>query len=232
MARSTLKHLVNKLTRKDVSEAPPPAKVEHGPAGIQQVGHREYVGGKWDQIGNLQFEFLKAQGLEPHHVFLDVGCGSLRGGVHIIPYLEAGNYLGIEKEQILIDAGIKQELGRPLYESKQPQLVVSAAFEFPRFTKVPDFALAQSLFTHLTVDHIDVCMKKLRAFVPGGCRFFATFRATDETIANPDTSHDRRRFHYTRARMEQLGIDNGWVPHYVGDWNHPRGQKMIEYVAD
>lgn len=42
--------------------------------------HRGAVGGMWDQIGKLQFEFMVKHGLKPEHKFLDIGCGSLRGG--------------------------------------------------------------------------------------------------------------------------------------------------------
>jgi hypothetical protein len=41
--------------------------------------HRRCVGGKWDEIGKLQIDFLKEQGLEKNMKFLDIGCGSLRG---------------------------------------------------------------------------------------------------------------------------------------------------------
>jgi hypothetical protein len=59
--------------------------------------HREVVGGMWDLIGHLQFEFLIGQGLQPHHYLLDGGGGSLRGGVHLIRYLEPGHYFGVDK---------------------------------------------------------------------------------------------------------------------------------------
>ena len=42
--------------------------------------HRGVVGGMWDEIGKLQFEFMVKQGLKSEHKFLDIGCGSLRGG--------------------------------------------------------------------------------------------------------------------------------------------------------
>ena len=38
--------------------------------------HRDMVGGMWDEIGRLQFEFLRARGLKPNHRLLDIGCGS------------------------------------------------------------------------------------------------------------------------------------------------------------
>jgi len=31
--------------------------------------------------------------------------------------------------------------------------------------------------------------------------------------------------------MEQFGKETGWQVEYIGDWNHPRGQKMVCYVT-
>src|SRR6478752_254837 len=70
---------------------------------------RSTVGGHWDEIGRLQFEFLVAEGLEPRHAFLDLGCGVLRGGVHFVRYLDPGNYYGIDISSAMID-GARREL--------------------------------------------------------------------------------------------------------------------------
>ena len=52
--------------------------------------HREYVGGMWESIGRLQFDFLINQGMKPESILLDIACGCLRLGVHAIPYLNKG----------------------------------------------------------------------------------------------------------------------------------------------
>jgi len=67
--------------------------------------HRKFVGSFWKEIGNLQFEFLCAQGLRKKDKLLDIGCGALRGGIHFIKYLEEGNYTGIDANESLIRAG-------------------------------------------------------------------------------------------------------------------------------
>jgi hypothetical protein len=202
-----------------------------GVLGKYLLGHREYVGGLWDEIGKLQFDFMIGQGLRPDHVFLDVACGSLRAGVRLIPYLDHGNYLGLEKEAWLVKAGIAKELGRELYASKAPELVISSSFEFEKFSKRPDFALAQSLFTHLREEDIAVCLSKLRRSVNPGARFFATYFFGADS-RSPGESHACHKFVYTRKQAERLGEANKWKPNYVGGWNHPRGQMMIEYVAE
>ena len=46
-----------------------------------QIDPAMAIGGLWDQMGQHQFDFLKKKGLKPQHKLLDIGCGSLRGGV-------------------------------------------------------------------------------------------------------------------------------------------------------
>jgi hypothetical protein len=58
--------------------------------------YMDVVGGMWDEIGKLQFEFLVKEGLNPEHFLLDVAWGSLRVGVHFVRYLESDCYKGID----------------------------------------------------------------------------------------------------------------------------------------
>lgn len=208
----------------------PGLRISHGPGGIRRVGHRRYVGGLWDEIGALQYEFLLRKGLLPHHYLLDIGCGSLRAGIHFIPYLEAGHYLGIDKEESLIRSGIERELGLRLFEEKRPQLMVSDSFEFAKFDARPDYALAQSLFTHLPPEIIRLCLAKLRPVIRDDGVFFATYFETGTPASNPSKPHDHLKFAYTRREMEGLGVEQGWEMEYLGDWEHPRGQIMVKYA--
>ena len=211
---------------------PSAQRTSHGPEGIRQLGHREYVGGLWAELGYLQFDFLYRAGLQPHHYLLDIACGSLRGGVHFIPYLESGHYLGIDKEEELIKAGVEHELGEEMLRLKQPRFVVSNNFEFDKFGMQPDFALAQSLFTHLPAYLIERCFRSLRQVVHARSVFYATFFLRDKDTApgNPDEPHDWGYFAYTRKQMENFGTLSGWSAHYIGEWNHPRAQKIVRYV--
>jgi hypothetical protein len=201
-----------------------------GEAGVRLIGHREYVGGLWDRVGQLQFDFLIARGLRPEHCFLDIACGSLRGGVHFIRYLDKGNYLGLDKEEVLIAKGIEEELGPGIYREKMPEFVISSDFEFHKFSKRPHFSLAQSLFTHLTAQDIRACFIRLRAFVDGDHQLFATF-SEGNPRGNRSASHSHAGFKYARAEMEAFGSQTGWTPTYVGSWGHPRGQVMVWYQA-
>jgi ubiquinone/menaquinone biosynthesis C-methylase UbiE len=196
---------------------------------VDGKGHRQYVGGLWEPIGTLQFNFMVKRGLRPQHVLLDIACGSLRGGVHFIPYLDRGNYLGIDIKQQLIDAGINNELGLSLYQQKKPEFVVSEAFEFERLSKKPDFAIAQSLFTHLIERDILLCLTQLRNVAKQNTKFYATFFESREPIKNSEQSHPHLSFLYTRQQMIHFGEATNWIARYIGDWNHPRNQMMFEF---
>jgi hypothetical protein len=203
-----------------------------GRPGIWLAGHRDYVGGRWREVSRLLIDFMVRMGLKPDHVLLDIGCGSLRGGVDFISYLHAEHYLGLESESRLIQLGIKEELGRRLLKLKFPEFVVSRRFEFEKFSKKPDFAIAHSLFTHLTEADIRQCLEKLRRFVNTGCRLYASYFIADAPHINESRrSHAQKSFMYSRAMVEDFGAKAGWTTSYIGEWGHPEDQMMIEYVA-
>lgn len=204
----------------------------HGPEGIRQVGHREYVGGLWDEVGRLQLRFLESRGLRSRHHLLDIGCGSLRGGVHFIRYLEPGRYMGVDKEQELLRLGAEQEVGPAIMAAKRPTLLAFADFEFDRLPARPFFAWAHSLFTHLPMEHIRRCLANLRPVIRPHGVLYATFAEADEPQANPDEPHDHRLFSYTRHEMIEAGNATGWAVRYIGKWGHPRGQRMLRLTVE
>ena len=114
-------------------------------------------------MGELQFRFLKEHGLEPDHELLDIGCGSLRGGVNFIKYLNEGKYCGLDINPSLIRAGHVEIKKENLIE-KRPMLLVNDSFQFQLFKKKFDYAIAQSVFTHLPVNVIQRCLINIEGF--------------------------------------------------------------------
>lgn len=220
--RSTLEQIINRI-------APSVHLDPQGDKGIKIKGHRGYVGGMWEEIGQLQFDFLIRKGLKPDSYLLDIACGALRLGVKAIPYLEPAHYLGIEKESGLVKAGLEEELDPALREEKQPNIVISNSFEFEKLKQKADFAIAQSLFTHLTPGLINRCFKKLQPYIKDDGVFYATYFRANRKIRNPWRSHDHGCFSYTQDEMIGFGEKHGFTANYIGDWNHPRNQVIVEY---
>ncbi len=209
---------------------------------VRTGAHREVIGGLWDEVGALQFDFLKNHGLKPEYRFLDVGCGSLRAGVRLVPYLEPGNYWGIDINQSLLDAGWELELKPADLHYRQPrgQLVALQDFEFDRLNASFDAAIATSVFTHLNFNRIRRCLAKLsRSMVDGGV-FYATFFEVPEghdretplrhTPGDVVTHSSQDPFHYTRGDVEHMIEDLPWQMEWIGDWDHPRDQRMVQFT--
>lgn len=203
-----------------------------GERGLRILGHRNYVGGSWvwEEVGRLQLKFLVERGLKYSDCLLDIGCGSLRAGRHLINYLDPGKYLGLEKHGDLLAAGIAHELAPGLVEVKRPEFVISSSFEFHRLSQKPDISIAQSVFAHFSSADISSCLKRLRAYVGSNHVCYATFFEGDSD-ANPLRSHDIWCFRYRPKQMKQFGEAAGWNPEYIGNWGHPRNQMMIRYNA-
>jgi SAM-dependent methyltransferase len=203
--------------------------------------HRRTIGNVelWDEIGTLQFQFLVDQGLEPQHYLIDVGCGPLRGGARFIRYLEPGRYFGIDKNQAALEEARELELTPEEIEAKRPTLAAMSDFGFARLGQSFDYALAQSVFTHLPLNEIIRCVMNIeRALVPGG-KFYATFFENPQGKFNLDDVHqtdsvvthfDRDFFHYDVATFEWICEGTRLSVEYVGDWGNPRNQKMLVFT--
>jgi hypothetical protein len=200
-----------------------------GAEGVAVLGHRGYVGREWDAIGAAQLWFLRERGLQPGDVLCDIGCGSLRGGRHLIPYLHRGHYLGLDAVRELVAAGIERELAPGVLAAKAPEFVISDRFEFERFSRVATVALAVSLFTHLNRDDIVSCLTRLARWTGGACACYVTFFEVRRAVRNYRTSHPHLGFHYTRAEMADFGARAGWPSEYIGEWG---GRQMMMRYGD
>jgi SAM-dependent methyltransferase len=201
---------------------------------IAAGAHRQFVGGMWDQIGQLQFEFLKSNGLLPRHRLADIGCGALRGGIHFVRYLGQSNYYGIDLNSSLIEAG-RKELQAAGLADKAANLFVTDKFELPWDVQC-DFALAVSVFTHLYANHIAICLKRVQQRLAPNGKFFATFFQAPDAVHldaichQPGgfiTHYNCDPFHYSFAEMEALAKFAGLSATLIGNWNHPRHQQML-----
>ena len=209
---------------------------ELAPEAISQGAHREAVGGMWDEIGQLQFEFLKSRGLAPSHKLCDTGCGALRGGVHFVRYLDAGNYFGLDINTSLIDGG-RKELEQAGLTGKNANLLVNDRFEMSLFGAKFDYILAVSVFTHLFGNHIVRCLAEARKVLAPGGQFFATFFEAPTSAhlapipqsAGIESRYDSDPFHYSVQEIRMLADLAGLKAEYIGDWRHPRNQRMAAF---
>lgn len=110
----------------------------------------------WKAKRRFQIEFLRAQGLEPSHHLLDVGCGTLRGGVALIDYLDEGHYTGVEVRPEALEEG-RRELAESGLEGKSPRLVQSDDLGSLSLGRQFDYVWAFSVLIHMADEILEAC---------------------------------------------------------------------------
>ena len=145
--------------------------------GFRWRRHRHMVGipHYFDPIGRSQFELLKLLGLAPHHYVLDLGCGSLAAGKHLIPYLAPGHYCGIEPNSWLIEDGIAYELGKRWVNRRRPRFSHTDQFELTVFGQPFDFLLAHSVFSHASQAQVAKTLSQARQVMSPAAVFAASY---------------------------------------------------------
>ena len=206
--------------------------------------HRATVRGNdafWDYLGRLQLDYLVEQGLKPEHYVLDVGCGPLRAGVHFIGYLEPGHYAGVDKRGARLERARDVELPRHGLQDKAPLLLVNEDFEFRKLGETFDYAIAQSVFTHLPVNTIVRCLVEMAKVLNPGGRFYATIYENPhgklflDDIQQSETGvsrYDSDLYHYDLDALRFACEGTGLSFEYEGDWAHPNNQKMVVFTRE
>ena len=121
---------------------------ENLPPGAEH--YRAYVGPpqRYGLLGLSQMALLFHLGLKETDKVLDFGCGSLRLGRLLIPFLRRGHYFGIEPNIWLVEDGFTHELGADARALKVPHFSDNADFDCGVFGVQFDFIMAQSIITH------------------------------------------------------------------------------------
>jgi SAM-dependent methyltransferase len=168
----------------------------------------------WRQIGKLQFDFLKLHGLQPQDRILEIGCGNLRAGWHLIRYLEPGNYYGIDISQQVLFAAQQTVIDRGLMD-RRPYLVLVKDMDL---AFLPDQAFdvvhAHSVFSHAPLDVIEDCFAHVgRVMKPGGY-FDFTFKRTE----GQEYGKLREDFYYRTETLISAAEKHGLRARFMDDW--------------
>jgi hypothetical protein len=184
--------------------------------------YRAYVGPPedYDLVAAMTFNLLTSLGLRQHHRLLDIGCGSLRLGRLLIPYLNPSGYFGVEPNKWLVDDGIANELGADLIRLKRPTICYGDTLgSFSEPLRL-DFALAQSIFSHCSQRLIGAWLADVRSHLTETGALLATFIPA-ETDFTGDGWIYPSCVHYRPATLAALAAEQG-LQFTTLDWHHPR----------
>lgn len=212
---------------------------------IEKNAHRTYVvgaGGRWEEDGLAQLTFLKRHGLRPEHKVIDIGCGSLRAGRHLVDYLDPKSYYGVDANHSAMQAGYERELT----DAQRERMPVSNLRANDRFNVdfgvQFDMALAQSVFTHVSLNHMRLCLYRLAKVMKPGGVFFASYVDVpeDEPVDYIFQKHPKGRtyfyeknvFWYHRSDMRWAANAGPWSFRFVGEYGSPQRQLMVAYTRE
>lgn len=199
--------------------------------------HRDIVGGRWSETARAQMACLLAEGMQPPHRLLDIGCGALRLGHRAVAFLDPGNYWGTDASLALMQRGWEAELPADLQPRLPPaQLIEDADFAFPGVPEAIDFAIAFGVFTHLPADTLAPALTNLRRSCPQlRCLLLTAFLCPEGhqgRLPQPDgvvTHPDRPPYHRPSAAIEADARAAGFAAHWR-DTRLPRGQRLCTLI--
>lgn len=129
----------------------------NGAYSFYDESHHKSYGRPWC-LGRDHLDYLVSRGLKPRDNFLDLGCGALRTGIFVIPYLEADRYFGVEAHRLSLEAAVNYEIPLNNLAQKHPRLLHSSKFDLTHWGVTFDWIFAFSLFK---LNHVELALQKV-----------------------------------------------------------------------
>lgn len=207
---------------------------------------RKYV--KTDETsGRLQFELLKKEGCQPSSRVLEVGCGCLHAGVHLMQYLDRGGFVGIDPNAWLINDAIKKHPAiRKLVDEKQPQFLFRTDFDAGSLNRQFDYVLSHSVLSHAAHWQLEQYLANTsRVLSPNG-RIVASIRLAEGNAFGSKGSPNREdsmdeewvypgiswfKLSTVMATAERLGLQARHMPEYTAHYTQTRPNEFHDWIV-
>ncbi|CAO2837142.1 unnamed protein product [Amaranthus hypochondriacus] len=125
--------------------------------------HHSNYGEPWAG-GRDVFEFLaESAHLTPDSQVLEIGCGTLRVGLHFVRYLKPEHFHCLERDELSLMAAFRYELPSQGLLHKRPIIVKGEDMDFSRFESgiVYDLIYASAVFLHMPDKLVWVGLERL-----------------------------------------------------------------------
>lgn len=170
--------------------------------------HHSNYGEPWAG-GRDVFEFLaESAHLTPDSQVLEIGCGTLRVGLHFIRYLNPEHFHCLERDELSLMAAFRYELPAQGLLNKRPLIVRGEDMDFSKFGSgtMYDLIYASAVFLHMPDKLVWVGLERLagklkplegRIFVSHNIKFCSRLGGEECT-----------------KRLKNLGLE------YIGKFTH------------
>lgn len=138
--------------------------------------------------GRFAFKKIVELGLQPHHVCVDFGCGSLRVGKHLIGYLQRNRYWGLDVTDRFFQNGLDL-LEYGITQAKTPHLRVIAEPLLKQVAHLkPDYLICVSVIMHVPPHELDSFFDKLLRLMGTQTRLLLFFDESPSDIRTESKS--------------------------------------------
>jgi SAM-dependent methyltransferase len=164
----------------------------------------------------FQFDFILRRGLEPHHRFLDYGCGRMRMGTYVVPYLTSGHYVGadISSEVVALGLQLLRKRGVP------PEKFEGVTLSDCRLTELSgrqfDFVWANSVVTHMPEAEVAEMLASMRPLIAKGGKYVFSY-----STAERPTRLSFKDYFYPTETIERLVTNAGYRFTPADDYDSP-----------
>lgn len=211
-----------------------------------QHHYRAWVGppSRYCRVSSYAMECLLHWKLREWHTILDLGCGSIRLGRMLIPYLWPGHYFGIEPEEWAVHDGFKYEMGdeESIRAVKKPHFAYIDDFDLTTFGATFDYIFAYSIFSHTAKWQIHKAMHYAQKVLKPNGMFFATYQRVHDGATEyegsewvyPRCTHYYPETYAKIVREHGLDIIDKIGPEHApwGDWTVVGHPGHIEEMRD
>jgi SAM-dependent methyltransferase len=146
-----------------------------------------------DQVsGRLQMELLQLEGCVPTSRVLEPGCGCLSAGLRLIEWLDADCYVGIDPNEKLREAALRDPEAKRLVQEKRPQFLSVGDFDASSLGRKFDFALSHSILSHAAHWQLPLYLKNVSKVLAPGGKIVASIRLAEGNAFGSPGSRDKK----------------------------------------
>ena len=190
---------------------------------------------QWQMKRRFQIDFLKKHGLESHHRLIDIGCGTLRGGIPLINTGGKGGDSGVEAPADVLELG-RDELRAGGLDYKEPKLVHGTGLSSLDLKAKAEYLWAFAVLNHMDDDALNGCLSFVsRHLAPGGS-FYGNVNIGDSEAGNwqgfPVVRRPMRWYEHTAERFGLMPTDIGSLLEFGHNDGRPEPQsrRMLRFT--
>ena len=196
--------------------------------------------------GQLQFELVKREGCKPDSKLLEIGCGNLHGAVPLIEYLQEGNYAGIDPNEWLRKAAMKDPYVRKLVKKKRATFLSVDDFDASQLGIKFDFVFSHSVLSHCAHWQLELFLRNVcKVLAPEG-RILASIRLAEGNAYGSSGAPDREnsmdktwqdqsvtwfKLSTVRQAAEERGLTVTHMPVYTETYVKTRQDEYHDWIV-